>query len=118
MPELTYTLIEWSDHAWSFEQHDPTTGCTIFRSHLDYPLYICESDARHAITLCELARARVHGRAGGVLEVTVVIEKRPRWKRTRDQVRAEVRLTQLLVKARRCYTRYDVMVDRFVGVAG
>ncbi len=113
MPDVRYTLIHWSDDNWSFEEIDPATGAVIFASHLDYPLYICRFDALHAITICEHARAHVHGHELDDFTAEVVLEKRPRWQRVRDQARAEARLTRLLRKARRVYTKREFVIDRF-----
>jgi hypothetical protein len=116
MTPITYVIIEWSDHKWSFEEVDSITGHVIFASHTwGYPPYVCEFDVYDAIALCERARARVHGRAGEPLEIMIIAEKRQKRQRARDQQRADEQLTRLMAKARRVYTRYDVMPDRFAG---
>jgi hypothetical protein len=111
MTALNYTIIEWTDGCWSFESTDVLTGRVIFASHTwGYPLYRSLWDAKHAVDLCEDARA--HGRGFATDDTprptTSVVRKRAATRR-REQRLADERLEVLVEKyGRKCYTRHPL----------
>lgn len=106
MPALSYTIIQWTDGAWSFESVDAITGRVVFQSHTwGYPLYGSLLDVEHAIGVCEGARRRTDGADVTTAEV---VRKRAATRR-RERHQAEQRLEMLLEKhGRRSYTRHPM----------